>query len=271
MVCKIYKAVIDTNIIISALRGKSDYSTDNDLDFNSTPPKIIYKAIVNGRVVLVSSEEQIEELKDVTHRDIQQSVMSRSFVGLFINLINRSAIKVVTKPLSSKESNDSKDDFLIELCESGIPDVLVTGDKKSGLLKRGTIGSADVMTADQFVERYLLEPTKQSTLGSIDEFMKLNGDYFTIQVIEGAFKRSALSLANSLRGHNWIIQEGEDNAPSYLLLTGCYATKQSANSVAMYMQDCFLFKDTIAVKQIKEIQDKIRLNNRINYHKNKRR
>ena len=102
MVCKIYKAVIDTNIIISALRGKSDYSTDNDLDFNSTPPKIIYKAIVNGRVVLVSSEEQIEELKDVTHRDIQQSVMSRSFVGLFINLINRSAIKVVTKPLSSK-------------------------------------------------------------------------------------------------------------------------------------------------------------------------
>jgi hypothetical protein len=58
-------------------------------------------------------------------------------------------------PLHAHEADDPNDTWLLALAEAVGADWLVTGDRRSGLLARGHVGRARIVTAAQFCDAAL--------------------------------------------------------------------------------------------------------------------
>jgi predicted nucleic acid-binding protein len=67
------RVVLDTNILLSALMTRG------------TPPDRLYEEWRHGRFDLVSTEQQIEELRAVTRRSFFQARLRPSEIGRMIN------------------------------------------------------------------------------------------------------------------------------------------------------------------------------------------
>ncbi len=110
------RVVLDTNILLSALMVRG------------TPPDRLYEEWRHGRFELVSTERQIEELRQVVRRPFFQERLKASEIGRMVNDIRRLAVMCNDLPRVSR-SPDPADDFLLALCEAAKADFLITGDK----------------------------------------------------------------------------------------------------------------------------------------------
>lgn len=104
---------------------------------------------------LLTSEDQLEEIRRVSRYAHLQPFLQAHRVGLLINRIRSLATIVRPGSLISEEALDPDDNFLIAICEAGSANSLVTGDQRAGLLERRHIGATEILTAAQFAERYL--------------------------------------------------------------------------------------------------------------------
>jgi uncharacterized protein len=108
------KIIIDTNLFISFLIGKRLSNLKN--------------AIINSKVLLVLSEQNINEIKIVTARPKFQKYFQKNDVDDLIDLLHSIGriIKISTEPNICR---DPKDNFLLALAEKSKAMYLVTSDK----------------------------------------------------------------------------------------------------------------------------------------------
>ncbi|MDP1526532.1 MAG: putative toxin-antitoxin system toxin component, PIN family [Rhodocyclaceae bacterium] len=132
------RVVLDTNILLS------------DLMTRGTPPDRLYEEWRHGRFDLVSTEQQIEELRAVTRRSFFQARLRPSEIGRMINDIRRLAVMCDDLP-DVQRSPDPADDFLLALCEAAQADYLATGDK-SHLLALDRHDGTRIVSARRLVD-----------------------------------------------------------------------------------------------------------------------
>lgn len=134
------RVVLDTNIILSGLMVVPSL------------PATLLEAWLEGSFTLLTCEEQIGELRDVSRRPQVAARIRRRSIGTFINEMRNTADFLTDLP-DVDASPDPWDNYLLALARDGKADFLVTGDK-AGLLALGRFGTARIVTARQFLESF---------------------------------------------------------------------------------------------------------------------
>lgn len=111
------RLVVDTNVLLSAL------ITQN------TPPDRLYENWREGRFVLLSSEQQLEEIRRVSRRDSVRLRLRPAEAGRMVNDIRSLAVMLDALPVVDV-SPDPYDNYLLAMAEAGQANALVTGDKR---------------------------------------------------------------------------------------------------------------------------------------------
>lgn len=127
------KIVIDTNIWVSFLIGKKLSS--------------LKSLIANQNILIIISDELIEEIEEVTSRPKLRKYFPPEKVKDFINLLRLIATHHSIEQIDPI-CRDPKDDFLLALSKEMNADYLVTGDKD--LLSIGKFGKTLIVAADNF-------------------------------------------------------------------------------------------------------------------------
>ena len=135
------KVVLDTNILISALISKT------------AAPHHIYQAWRDKRMTVLTCTEQLVEVREVTRRVAVALRIKPAEAGRLVNSLRDLAVVLGDLP-AVQRSSDPKDDFILALAQAGGAHYVVTGDK-SGLLALRQLAGAEILTAAQFVSRYL--------------------------------------------------------------------------------------------------------------------
>ncbi|HEY3290624.1 MAG TPA: putative toxin-antitoxin system toxin component, PIN family [Anaerolineae bacterium] len=135
------RAVLDTNIIVSALLAKS-----------SSPPVAIYQAFIAQRFLLVTSGLVLDEVEEVLNRDYLVKVhgWKPAQVSSRIETLASLAMVVPDVPLQQPVSRDANDDMFIAAAVQGKASYIVSGDKKH-LLILGEYEGVRIVTAREFV------------------------------------------------------------------------------------------------------------------------
>lgn len=107
------KVVIDTNIFISILIGKS-FS-----DF--------YLYLFSGKVEILTTDEQVKEILDVVQRPKFSKYFSESDSKDLLSLIKNTSTYIRIEN-NIHDCRDEKDNFILEIAIKGKADVIVTGD-----------------------------------------------------------------------------------------------------------------------------------------------
>lgn len=127
------KVIFDTNIWISFLIGKRLSK--------------IKAHIHNGNIIIVTSEQLIEEIRLVTSREKIKKYFPKESVNELIELLEAIGIQFEIKR-THFISKDPKDNFLFDLIEFSDADFLVTGDKD--LLKYNPFKTTQIITPAEF-------------------------------------------------------------------------------------------------------------------------
>lgn len=133
MKTKNIKVIFDTNVWISFLIGKSLASVKD--------------YIVSRQVTIVTSEQLLLELKEVTKREKLKKYFSKEHVIDLLELLEIISVKIETHPLHFI-NRDPKDNFLLDLIELSQAGYLVTGDKD--LLIHNPFKSAFIISPSDF-------------------------------------------------------------------------------------------------------------------------
>lgn len=133
MKAKNIKVIFDTNVWISFLIGKR-------LSF-------IKNYISSGQITLVTTEQLLREIKEVTSRHRLKKYFPQESVNELLELLETIAEKVEIKP-THFINRDPKDNFLLDLIDFSKADYLVTGDKD--LLVHNPFKSATILTPANF-------------------------------------------------------------------------------------------------------------------------
>ncbi len=130
---KRHRIIIDTNLWINFLLSKQFVFLDILLN--------------KKKVVLLFSDELLNELLDVVHRPKLHKYFSTQDIENTLEIINRHAeyIKVTSHVNNCR---DEKDNFLLALAKDGSADFLLTGDKDLLILKR--FDSAEIITIAEY-------------------------------------------------------------------------------------------------------------------------
>lgn len=132
------RVILDTNILCSALITP-DGSSDR-----------LYRAWREGRFELLTSDEQLDELKRVTRYPRVRQYIEPSAAGAMCNELRELATIVGPLPLV-EGSRDPADNFLLSMAKAGNADFLVTGDKHD-LLSIGVFEQTRIVSAGQMLE-----------------------------------------------------------------------------------------------------------------------
>lgn len=117
------RLVVDTNILISAL-----------LAGTSLPAQLIL-LWREGRFDLLTSAEQLDELRRVTRYPKIRERLAPALAGRLINDIRDLALLLTALPVVTA-SPDPYDNYLLAMAAAGSADFLVTGDKRDLLALR---------------------------------------------------------------------------------------------------------------------------------------
>ena len=117
------KVVLDANVLISALISPHN------------PPDLILQSWLAGDFELLTSEDQLEEIRRVSRYAHLQPFLQPHRVGLIINRMRSLATIVKPGAPISEEALDPDDNFLIAICEAGSANNLVAGDQRAGSLE----------------------------------------------------------------------------------------------------------------------------------------
>ena len=129
------RVILDTNVLLGALISAHG------------PPDAIYRAWRAARFDLVTSAAQLDELRRVSRYPKLKTVLPAHRVGTMVNNMQRAVMLGVLPPLpDGMEVNDPNDAYLLTMALAGKVDYLVTGDRRAGLLQRGSIGRTRIVT-----------------------------------------------------------------------------------------------------------------------------
>lgn len=138
------RVVLDTHVLLAALIS------------SHSPPDTVYRAWLAGRFDLVTGAAQLEELRRVSRYPKIKAILPAHRVGTMINNIQRAIVLDTLPPLPSGiDANDPNDAFLLAMAMAGEADYLVTGDRRAGLLQRGSIGRTRIVTPATFCAQAL--------------------------------------------------------------------------------------------------------------------
>lgn len=126
------RVVLDTNILISAL-----------LQDRSLPFQLV-ALWRQGRIALLTSDEQLDELRRVTRYPKIRARLNPAVAGRLVNELKQVAILIANLP-EVDLSPDPWDNYLLATVEAGNADLLVTGDK-ADLLHLGRHAGARIVT-----------------------------------------------------------------------------------------------------------------------------
>jgi putative PIN family toxin of toxin-antitoxin system len=133
------RVILDTNILVSALLIRTG------------TPSEIYRAWVEGAFILITCQEQLDELRSTLRKPALKGRIRVDQAGRMINNLNALAVMVDSLPHVPR-SPDPEDDFLLATAEVGHADYLVTGDK-SGLLSLIKHQGTRILNASDFASR----------------------------------------------------------------------------------------------------------------------
>jgi putative PIN family toxin of toxin-antitoxin system len=133
------RVILDTNVWLAALM-RAD-----------TPPHAIYRAWLSGRFEVVTSSAQLDEMRRVSRDTKFKRALPAHRVGTMINNMLRAIVLDVLPALPrGVEARDPDDSFLLAMALEGNADYLVTGDRRAGLLERGSFGRTRILTPTRF-------------------------------------------------------------------------------------------------------------------------
>lgn len=115
------RVALDTNILFSALISPHG------------APDAIYRAWRAARFEVVTSREQLDEIRRASRYPKLQAILQPAM----INNLQRAV--VLERLVIEVEADDPDDSFLLAMALAGNADYLVTGDRRAGLLQRGHI------------------------------------------------------------------------------------------------------------------------------------
>lgn len=127
--------VLDTNLWLSAL-----------LSERGAPARII-EAWRAGRFALISSTDQIEELKRAARYEKVRLYVSRSAIGKTVNSLRAAEVLLERVPRTGA-SPDPEDEYLLAMAITTGADYLATGDK--ALLAIRSISNTRIVSAHRF-------------------------------------------------------------------------------------------------------------------------
>ena len=132
------RVVLDSNVLLSALISPHG------------PPHRIYEAWRQRRFQLVTCPTQLDELRRASRYPKFRKILQPHRVGRMVNGLR--AVAVPDVPSGGYETADPDDAWLLALAEAAAVQYLVTGDKRAGLLSRGQVGEARILTVAAFCE-----------------------------------------------------------------------------------------------------------------------
>ncbi|MEY2343250.1 putative toxin-antitoxin system toxin component, PIN family [Acidithiobacillus sp. IBUN Pt1247-S3] len=133
------RVILDTNVLLGALI--SPYGS----------PDMIYRAWRAARFDLVTSAAQLDELRRVSRYPKLKAILPAHRVGTMVNNMQRAVVLDALPRLpEGVEAIDPNDTFLLAMAVASEADYLVTGDRRAGLLQRGSIGHARIVTPATF-------------------------------------------------------------------------------------------------------------------------
>jgi putative PIN family toxin of toxin-antitoxin system len=133
------RVILDTNVLLGALISPHG------------APDLIYRAWRAARFELVTSAIQLEELRRVSRYPKLKAILPAHRVGTLVNNLQRAIVLEALSPLpDGVEAKDPNDTFLLSMALDGEADYLVTGDRRAGLLQRGSLGRTRIVTPGGF-------------------------------------------------------------------------------------------------------------------------
>ena len=138
------RVILDTNVLLGALISPHG------------PPDTIYRAWRASRFELVTSTDQLDELRRVSRYPKLKTILPAHRVGTMVNNMHRAIVLAQLPPLPDGIDADDPDDaFLLAMALGGEADYLVTGDRRAGLLQRGRLGRTRIVTPTTFCAEML--------------------------------------------------------------------------------------------------------------------
>ncbi|MFC4256176.1 putative toxin-antitoxin system toxin component, PIN family [Altererythrobacter xixiisoli] len=135
------RVILDTNVLIAALISRH------------SPPEAIYRAWRSGRFELVTSRQQIDELRRVSRYPKLKEILPNHRIAAMINNLDRAVILDQLPDLpEGMGSADPDDDFLLSMVAASNADFLVTGDRRAGILQRGSFQRARILNPSAFCD-----------------------------------------------------------------------------------------------------------------------
>jgi len=133
------RVILDTNVLLGALISPHG------------PPDEIYRAWRATRFEWVTSTAQLDELRRASRYPKLRNILPAHRIGTLVNNMQRAIVLTQLPALQdSIEANDPNDAFLLAMALAGEADYLVTGDRRAGLLERGSIGRTRIVTPATF-------------------------------------------------------------------------------------------------------------------------
>ena len=138
------RVILDTNVLLGALISPHG------------PPDAIYRAWRVARFELVTSAAQLDELRRVSRYPKLKTILPAHRVGTMVNNMHRAIVLMQLPPLPDGiDAHDPDDAFLLAMALGGEADYLVTGDRRAGLLQRGSMGRTRIVTPVTFCAEML--------------------------------------------------------------------------------------------------------------------
>ena len=137
------RLLLDTNIIVSGL-----------LSPKGAPGKLV-RAWLDGRFELVTSEEQLDELRRVLEYEHLKPLIKPAQARDFVENVDALAIMAVDLP-ALEVSPDPDDNVILATAVAGDAEAVVSGDK-GDMLSLGEVEGIPIITAREAVERLGLE------------------------------------------------------------------------------------------------------------------
>lgn len=135
------RVILDTNILFSALISPHG------------APDTIYGAWRSNRFEIVTSQQQLDEIRRASRYPKLKEILQPARVGTMVNNLQRT---IMLDRLDVREETDDPDDaFLLAMARAGMADYLVTGDGRAGLLQREHIGRTRIVTPSIFCDEAL--------------------------------------------------------------------------------------------------------------------
>lgn len=130
--------VLDSNVLFSALISSHG------------APHGIYEGWREGYFELATCPEQIEEIRRASRYPKLRNILQPHMVGLMLHHLHRA--RMLDNFPTKYEADDPHDAFLLNLTDAAQANYLITGDKRSGILRRRKLGVTSILTAAAFCE-----------------------------------------------------------------------------------------------------------------------